>query len=115
MYDDFKVATQRLNEINPDFPFVLRKREGEPPARPTRPAGSDHAYFAMNGIPTIAFGTGDPKGYDFVYREIWHTERDTYNMSIPEYKDHTSIVMAIVLYNLAMQDRLLSREGAYRD
>jgi hypothetical protein len=68
----------------------------------------------MNGMPAISFGTADPKGYDFLYNEIWHTERDTYNMSIPEYMEHTSVVMAIVLYNLAMQNQILSREGLYR-
>ncbi|MCL2738558.1 MAG: M20/M25/M40 family metallo-hydrolase [Bacteroidales bacterium] len=115
MYDDFKKATERLDEINPDFPFTLNRRMGDPPPRPTTPGGSDHAYFTINGMPAISFGTADPKGYDFLYSEIWHTERDTYNMSIPEYMDHTSVVMAIVLYNLAMQDKTLSREGLYRE
>ena len=115
MYDDFKKATERLNDINPDFPFTLTLRRGDPQPRPTTAGGSDHAYFAMNGMPAIGFGTADPKGYDFNYGEIWHTERDTYNMSIPEYMDHTSVVMAIVLYNLAMQNKILSREGLYRE
>ncbi|MEZ4999707.1 MAG: hypothetical protein R2744_03195 [Bacteroidales bacterium] len=47
-------------------------------------------------MPTITFRTADTKGYDFNYGEIWHTERDLYNMSIPEYQEHTSIVTAIV-------------------
>ncbi|MDR2586049.1 MAG: M20/M25/M40 family metallo-hydrolase [Prevotellaceae bacterium] len=115
MYDDFAKATERLNEINPDLPFTLNRRQGNPPPKPATPGGSDHAYFSMNGMPAISFGTGDPKGYDFNYGEIWHTERDNYNMSIPEYMDHTSVVMAIVLYNLAMQDKILSREGLYNE
>ena len=115
MYDDFKKATEQLNDINPDFPFTLNQRPGEPQPRPTTAGGSDHAYFTMNGMPAVSFGTADPKGYDFNYGEIWHTERDTYNMSIPEYMEHTSVVMAIVLYNLSMQDKILSREGLYRE
>ena len=115
MYDDFKKATESLNDINPDFPFTLSQRKGEPPPRPVRPGSSDHAYFVINGVPAISFGTADPKGYDFNYSEIWHTERDTYNMSIPEYMEHSSIVTAIVVYNLAMQDYLLSREGLYKN
>jgi len=114
MYNDFKKATELLNTINPEFPFTLRERQGDPPARPTQAGGSDHAYFAMNGVPTISFGTADPKGYDFLYNEIWHTERDLYNMSIPEYMDYTSIVTAIVMYNLANFDKILSREGLYK-
>ena len=115
MYEDFKKATQDLNRINPEFPFTLNKRVGEARPKPITAGGSDHAYFAINGVPTISFGTSDPKGYDFNYGEIWHTERDTYNMSIPEYMDHTSVVMAIVLYNLANQDKLLSREDLYKE
>jgi hypothetical protein len=65
-------------------------------------------------MPVISFGTADTKGYDFVYNEIWHTERDTYNMSISEYMEHSAAVTAIVVYNLAMQDKLLSREGLYK-
>jgi len=114
MFDDFKKASELFNTINPDFPFTLQERVGAPPERPTTAGGSDHAYFAMNGIPNIQFGTADPKGYDFNYQEIWHTERDMYNMSIPEYMDYTSIVTAIILYNLANTDKILSREGLYK-
>jgi hypothetical protein len=115
MYDDFKKATERLNDINPDFPFTLKQRQGDPPPIPTGRGSTDNASFAVNGIPTISYGTEDTKGYDFYYREIWHTERDTYNKSIPEYMEHSSIVMAIVLYNVAMQDELLSRKGLYKE
>ena len=114
MYDDFKKATELFNNINPEFPFTLHERIGDPPERPTTAGGSDHAYFAINGIPNIQFNTADPKGYDFNYQEIWHTERDMYNMSIPEYMDYTSIVTALILYNLANTDKVLSREGLYK-
>ena len=115
MYADFKKATERLNEINPDFPFTLKQRQGDPPPIPTGRGSTDNASFAVKGIPTISYSTEDTKGYDFYYREIWHTERDTYNKSIPEYMEHSSIVMAIVLYNVAMQDGLLSRKGLYKE
>jgi len=113
MYSDFEKICESLNRINPEFPFSLNRRVGESRPKPTTAGGSDYAYFAMNGVPAISFGTADPKGYDFNYNEIWHTERDTYNMSIPEYMDQTSVVTAIVLYNLANLDNLLSREGLY--
>jgi hypothetical protein len=115
MYDDFVKVCEPLNSINPDFPFTLTKRTDAPRPRPTTAGGSDHAYFAMNGIPTISFGTEDPKGYDFNYGEIWHTERDMYNKSITEYQNHTSIVTAVVVYSLANLDHLLSRKGLYQD
>ncbi|MFA7410338.1 MAG: M28 family peptidase, partial [Bacteroidales bacterium] len=111
MYKDFEKVCEPLNRINPDFPFTLSK--AEPRRKPVTAGGSDHAYFALNGVPTISFGTADPKGYDFNYGEIWHTERDLYQMSIPEYQEHTSIVQAVVVYGLANLDHLLSRKGLF--
>ncbi len=114
MYDDFVKICEPLNSINPDFPFTLTKQTGDPRPRPTSAGGSDHAYFAMNGIPTISFGQADTKGYDFNYGEIWHTERDMYNKSIPEYQNQTSVVTAVVIYGVANLDHVLSREGLYK-
>jgi Zn-dependent M28 family amino/carboxypeptidase len=91
----------------------LNRRTTPAGLKPTTAGGSDYAYFAMNGVPTISFGAPDSKGYDFNYQEIWHTERDTYNKSIPEYQNHTSVVTAVVVYGLANLDHLLSRQGLY--
>ncbi len=115
MYSDFEKVCKPLNSINPEFPFTLKKRTGPPRPRPTRAGGSDHAYFAMNGVPTLSFDIPDAKGLNFNYGEIWHTERDTYTKSIPEYEEHTAVVTAVVVYGLANLDHLLSRDGLYSD
>ena len=115
MYEDFVKVCAPLEDVNPDFPFTVEKRQGEPRPKPARAGGSDHAYFAMNGVPTISFNIRDPKGYDFNYNEIWHTERDTYNKSIPEYQEHTAICMAVTLYGLANLDHVLDRTGLYAE
>lgn len=114
MYDDFVSVCEPLNKINADFPFTLKKRITEPRPRPTQAGGADHAYFALNGVPTIGFNTADPKGYNFSYGEIWHTERDLYNKSIPEYQEHSAIVTAVVVYRLANLPHILSRTGLYK-
>ena len=114
MYDDYVKICEPLADLNPEFPFTVIKREGEPQERPTKAGGSDHAYFAMNGVPTIGFQERDPKGYNFDYNEIWHTERDIYNKLIPEYMEHSAIVTSVVLYGLSNLDHLLSREGLYK-
>lgn len=111
MWNDLEKICEPLNGINPDFPFVLEKRE--PRKRPKQAWGTDSGPFAVEGVPTMTFNTGDPKGYDFTYGEIWHTERDLYNKSIPEYQEHTSIVTAIIVYGVANLDHLLSRDGYY--
>jgi len=111
MWDDIEKICEPLNSINPDFPFVMEKRK--PRRRPKQAWGTDSGPFAVEGVPTMTFSTGDPKGYDFSYREIWHTERDLYNKSIAEYQEHTSIVTAVVVYGVANLNHLLSREGYY--
>jgi len=113
MYNDFEKVCKPLNSINPDFPFRLTRNTNPPRPRPTTASSSDHAYFAMNGVPTLSFETPDSKGYNFDYGEIWHTERDTYDKSIPEYQEHTSVVTAVVVYGLANLYHLLSRKGLY--
>lgn len=109
--DDFKEIVEVINSINPDFPMELKERE--PGARPERAWGTDSGPFAVKGVPTIGFELGDPKGYNFSYGEIWHTERDTYNKSIPEYQEQAAVATAVLVYGLSMLDHKLSREGYY--
>ncbi len=111
-YDDYVKASAGINELNPDFPFEVKLRE-KPIVQPKKPGGHDGAVFMCAGVPAIGFSLGDVKGYNFSYGEIWHTDRDLYNKNIPEYQMHTSAVTAIMMYNLANLDHVLSREGLY--
>ncbi len=115
MYEDFAAIEPALNSINPDFPFKVEARQGEAPPFPHNAGGSDHAPFAKKGVPVYSFRLGDPKGYNFSYREIWHTERDLFNKSIPEYQEQTSVVTAVMLYHLANLDHILDRTGMYSE
>jgi len=114
MFKDFEKICEPLSDINPDFPFSVNLRTGEPGKRPTKGGSSDHAYFAREGVPTISFSLTDPLGYNFDYRQIWHTERDLYFQVIPEYMEHSSIVNAVVIYGVANLNHLLSRDGLYK-
>jgi hypothetical protein len=109
--DDFKKICEPLNSINPDFPFTLKTRDPRP--KPKIAGGTDAGSFAVEGVPTLTFGTEDTKGYNFNYGEIWHTERDLYNKSIPEYQEHTSIVTAIVVLGVANLNHLLPANDYY--
>lgn len=113
MYDDFVKVCKPIMDYSPDMPFTVSKREGPAQPRPSYAWGSDHAYFAMSGVPVISFRETDPLGYNFNYREIWHTERDVYNRVIPVYVEHSAVVEAVVAYGLANLDHLLSREDLY--
>ena len=55
----------------------------------------------------------DPMGYGFEYREIWHTERDTYQKSIPEYQEQAATALAIMVLGTANLDKKLPREEIY--
>ena len=113
MYDDFAKVCKPLADYDASVPFTVEKREGPARPRPTTAGGSDHAYFAMNGVPTISFRETDPDGMNFEYGEIWHTERDIFNKLIPRYMEHSAVVTAVTLYGLGNLDHLLSREGLY--
>jgi len=105
---DFETICAPIPGINPDFPFKIEERK--PSGKPAKAWGTDSGPFAVAGVPVATPNTGDPKGYDFSYMEIWHTERDTYDKSIKEYQDHTSVVTAILVYGIANLDHLLPRE-----
>ena len=68
----------------------------------------------INGIPAISFRERDVFGYDFIYRDIWHTEDDLYDKLIPAYMEHSAVVQAVAAYGLANLDHLLSREGLFK-
>jgi Zn-dependent M28 family amino/carboxypeptidase len=113
MWSEMEKVCAPVTDINPDFPFEMKKRD--PSARPLKPWGTDSGPFAVEGVPVMSFGLEDVKGYNFNYREIWHTERDTYNKSIPEYQEHAAVVTAVVVYGIADLKRLLPREGYFTE
>lgn len=111
MLKDFQAVCEPLKG---HFDFEVKEREGGPQTIPEKPGGSDHAYFQKYGVPVISFQQGDPKGYDFNYGEIWHTDRDLYNKSIPEYQENASTITAVVMWGLANLDHKLSRKDLYK-
>ncbi|MBE6287368.1 MAG: M20/M25/M40 family metallo-hydrolase [Mediterranea massiliensis] len=111
MYDDFVKICEPIKNINPDYPFEVRI--AQPRKKPTSFGGTDATVFAVEGVPTFGFTESDFKGYNFNYGEIWHTERDLYTKSVPEYMEHTSVVTAIVALGVANLDHQLSRKGMF--
>ncbi|MDR1746842.1 MAG: M28 family peptidase [Tannerella sp.] len=109
--EDFVRICEPIKAIRPDIPFEVKEIGVRP--RPVRLGGTDATVFAVKGIPTVTLEEKDVKGYNFNYREIWHTERDLYTKSIPEYQEHAATVMAIVGLGVANLDHLISREGMY--
>lgn len=107
MKEDFEQISAPLKDLNPKYPFTLNT--GRRRRRPTRPRGSDHSVFAMQGVPTPGWRTEGTHRY----RRTWHTVYDTYNEVVPEYQEHSVIASAIIVYGVANLDHLLSREGYF--
>lgn len=109
MNDDFVKVCAPIADYSPVMSFTVIKKVGPAQPRLDHAWGSDHAYFAMIGVPVIAFRETDPLCYNFNYREIWHTERDVYYRVIPVYVEHS----AVVAYGLANLNHLLFRGSSF--
>lgn len=113
MYEDILKCTEGLENYSSQISFKVEKSNAPPVPVPAKTGYTDESYFAMNGVPTLQFKNSDPLGFNFSYREIWHTNRDLYNMSIPEYMDYTSVTQAVTVYNIANLKNLLPRDEIY--
>ncbi len=111
--EDIKKCTEGLENYDSRIPFRVDTSKIHPVEIPLKTGYTDESYFAMNGVPTLQFKNSDPLGYNFSYREIWHTNRDLYNMSIPGYMDYTSVTQAVTVYNMANLKSLLPRNEIY--
>lgn len=67
--------------------------------------GGDCRPFAQVGIPALTF-RHDPLDYD---TRTHHTNMDTYEHLIPDDLRQAAVVVATMLYNVAMRDALLPR------
>jgi hypothetical protein len=113
-FENMDKVCKPLYKASEQFPFTLKKREGEARAKPKKAGGTDASSFAVAGFPTISFSTGDPLGYNFSYGEIWHTERDTYDKSFPDYMEHTSVVNAVVMWGMSNSKLVFNLEDVYK-
>ena len=109
---EYEKISEPLRELYPDYGFKIN--ELKPRNRPTNLGGNDSSSFAVEGIPTLQmYEWEDIKGYGFEYGEIWHTERDTYQKSIPEYQEQAATALAIMVLGTANLDKKLPRDEVY--
>ena len=113
LVDEFEKISEPLREAFPDYGFTVNAMTPRP--RPTSTGGTDASVFSIRGVPTVGMRETDAKGYDFQYREIWHTERDTFTESIPEYQEQAAAAMAIIGLGTANLDEKFPRNEVYTD
>ena len=113
MEKEFEGVAKRLTKLYPNMPFSLTPFE--PIAQPTRFGGTDATTFAVKGVPTIQMQERtDPLGYNFDYREIWHTERDILNQSIQVYQEQAATALAMMILQTANASKLFPRNEVYK-
>ena len=113
LVDEFEKISEPLRKAYPDYGFTINAMT--PRARPTSTGGTDASVFSIRGVPTVGMRETDAKGYDFQYREIWHTERDTFTESIPEYQEQAAAALAIIGLGTANLDEKFPRNEVYTD
>ena len=55
----------------------------------------------------------DVKGYNFSYGEIWHTDRDRYDKSIPEYQQQAAGALALMVLGTANLPKRIPVDEVY--
>lgn len=112
LVEEYEQAAEWIREVYPDYPFTISTLK--PRNIPTKIGGNDETSFDVKGVPTLQLGEWtDVKGYNFSYHEIWHTERDTYQKSIPEYQEQAAAAWAITVLHTANLPSLLPRQEIY--
>ena len=103
MEADIEKAFAPVKTLNPDeFPFKINVRNGLPQG-----GGSDHASFRAKGVPGFFWNQAGRAEYG----HTWHTQNDKFEAAIPEYQQHSSMVVALGAWGLANLDGLLDRRG----
>ena len=103
MADDFKAVFAPCQALDPtNFPFEIRVQPGLPSG-----IGSDHDSFLQSGVPGFFWNQAGRANYTHTH----HTQFDTFDAAIPEYQQHTSMIVAIGALGVADLDHMLSREN----
>lgn len=93
-------ACAPLIDINSRMPFRLEVRDGLPGM-----GSSDHASFVQKGVPGFFWIQEGRSDYDHYH----HTQHDNFDAAIPEYQEHSAMVVATTAFNIANLPSLLDR------
>lgn len=104
-----KIAAQ-IRELYPDYPFEVRDLK---PRQKPNYGGNDASVFGHAGVPVLQMDERDVKGYNFSYGEIWHTDRDRYDKSIPEYQQQAAGALALMVLGTANLPRRIPVDEVY--
>ncbi|MBC8073091.1 MAG: M20/M25/M40 family metallo-hydrolase [Deltaproteobacteria bacterium] len=99
MAEDMLAVFAPVMQLDPELPFALRYTDA------LRKGGSDHSPFIDKGIPGFFWEQDGRADYDHSH----HTQYDTLEFAIPEYQQHSAMVVAIAALGFANLDHKLDR------
>ena len=101
MLPAMQTVCEPLMGLNPEFPFELAEVDGLPNF-----VGSDNDSFVQAGVPGFFWRQKGRSDYDHYH----HTQYDTFDAAIPEYQQHSALVIALTAYGVANLPALLDRK-----
>lgn len=106
IYPELKEAASVIEQAGLKYPF--KYKTGSKFRKAGRGA-TDSYSFIMEGVPALSFQSEGPHQYG----RTWHTTLDTYNEVIPDAQEQSTLIIALLAYQIANLDKMLPREGAF--
>jgi len=100
MLPALQTVCEPLLGLDPAFPFELAEVDGL-----STFVGSDNDSFVQAGVPGFFWRQKGRSDYEHHH----HTQYDTFNAAIPEYQEHSALVVALTAYGVANLPELLDR------
>jgi len=95
-----RTVCEPLLDLDPAYPFELAEVDGLPNF-----VGSDNDSFVQAGVPGFFWRQVGRSDYEHHH----HTQYDTFDAAIPEYQEHSALVVALAAYGTANLPELLDR------
>ena len=102
MRADMETVFAPVKKLDPEKVFELF------PTEALRGGGSDHTPFINAGVPGFFWMQSGKSNY----RCHHHTQLDSLDAVVPEYQQHSSMVVALAAYGIANLDNLLDRTNS---
>lgn len=100
MFTAMQQACAPLVGLNAELPFALEQVDALPNF-----VGSDNDSFVQAGVPGLFWRQSGRSEYEHYH----HTQYDTFDAAIPEYQEHSALVVALAALGVADLPELLDR------
>jgi Zn-dependent M28 family amino/carboxypeptidase len=92
MMDAMRTVCEPLAGLNAEVPFELTEVDGLPNF-----VGSDNDSFVQVGVPGFFWRQSGRVDYEHQH----HTQYDTFDVAVPEYQEHSALIVALTAYGVA--------------